>query len=101
MSFLGIGLPEIVVIVLVAVLVLGPERFPEVAVQVAKLIKMLRGYATNTTSQLRAELLELTREYEDVRKELQEFRESVRGDVTAIGKELDRVISEAQPLRLA
>ncbi len=43
MNFLGIGLPEIVLISLIAVVVLGPERFPEAAVQVARAIKCLRG----------------------------------------------------------
>ena len=49
MNFLGIGMAEIVLIALIAVVVLGPERFPEVAVQVARAIKWLRGYATENT----------------------------------------------------
>lgn len=96
MNFLGIGLPEIALVVIIAVIVLGPERFPQAAVQVARMIKTLRGYATSTTSQLRAELGELTKEYEEVRRELQDFRQSVRKDVSAIGQELDRVVSETQ-----
>ena len=77
MNFFGIGPLELVVVVVIAVVVLGPERIPEVAVQLAKAVRYLRGYATSATSQMRTELDELTREYEQVRRELQEFRQSV------------------------
>lgn len=98
MNFLGVGLPEILLVAIIAVIVLGPERLPQAAVQVARAIRYLRGYANSTTAQLRAELGDLTREYEDVRRELQEFRQSVRKDVSAIGQELDRVVAETQPI---
>ena len=74
MNFLGIGLPEIVLIEIIAIIVVGPQRLPEVAIQIARAIRYLRGYATDATAQIRAELAELTKEYDQVRKELQEFR---------------------------
>jgi len=63
MDFLGIGLPELIIILIVAVIVVGPKRLPEVAVQIARAIRQLRGYATDVTAQMRSELDELTREY--------------------------------------
>jgi sec-independent protein translocase protein TatB len=83
MNFFGVGPLELALIIIVAVIFLGPERIPEAAVQVARAIKFLRGYATDTTSQLRRELEELTREYEDVRRELTDFRRAVRSDIEA------------------
>jgi len=70
MNFLGIGLPEIVLILVIAVIIVGPQRLPELAVQLARAIRFLRGYATDATAQIRAELDELTKEYDQVRKEL-------------------------------
>ena len=101
MDFLGIGLPELVVVLIIAVIVVGPKRVPEVAVQLARLIRRLRGYATDVTSQMRSELDELTREYEQVRKELNEFRDStardvnrVTGEVNRAARDVDRTVRE-------
>lgn len=98
MNFFGVGPLEIAVVMVVAVVVLGPERIPEVAVQLARAVKFLRGYATDATAELRGELAELTREYEDVRKELTEFRETVRKDMTTVTDEVGRMMEQAQPI---
>ena len=95
MDFLGIGLPELIVVLLIAVIVVGPKRLPEVAVQLARAIRQLRGYATDVTSQMRAELDELTREYEQVRQELREFRDSATKEVRSVTAEMDRAMHEA------
>ena len=95
MDFLGIGMPELIVVLIIAVVVVGPKRLPEVAVQLARLIRQLRGYATDVTSQMRSELDELTREYEQVRKDLQEFRESATREVHSVIGEVDRATREA------
>jgi Tat protein translocase TatB subunit len=97
MNFLGIGLPEIVLISLIAVVVLGPERFPEAAVQVARAIKWLRGYATENTRDLRNEFAELTREYEEMRVELDEVRRSVSSGISLASQELTKVVEETKP----
>src|SRR3989304_5360243 len=98
MTPFGIGLPEIVLIAVIAVIVVGPQRLPEVAVQLARAIRYLRGYATDATAQIRAELDELTKEYDQVRKELQEFRQEVGKDVAAVTKQVERTLQESQPV---
>jgi Tat protein translocase TatB subunit len=95
MDFLGIGLPEIILILIVALIVVGPKRLPEVAVQIARLIRQLRGYATDVTAQMRSELDELTREYEQVRRELREFRQVAAKDLDSVSREVDRTVREA------
>lgn len=94
MDFLGIGLPEIIIILIVAVIVVGPKRLPEVAVQIARAIRHLRGYATDVTAQMRSELDELTREYEEVRKELREFRAAAARDLDSVSREVDRTVRD-------
>ena len=95
MDFLGIGMPELIVVLIIAVVVVGPKRLPEVAVQLARIVRQLRGYATDVTSQMRAELDELTREYEQVRTELREFRDSATKEVRSVTAEMDRAMREA------
>lgn len=97
MSFFGIGPLEITLVAIIAIIVLGPERFPAVAVQVARAIKFLRGYATDTTAELRAEFQELTREYESLKGELAEVRGSMSKSAASITAELQRAKSEALP----
>lgn len=52
----GIGLPEMMVIAVVAMLVFGPDKLPDLARQAGKAVRQLRGYANNARDELRAEL---------------------------------------------
>ena len=52
----GIGLPELVVIMVVAVVVFGPDRLPEFARQAGRFMRSLRNLAQNAQTQLRDEL---------------------------------------------
>ena len=85
---------EMALVAVIAVVVLGPQRFPEFAVQVARAIKFLRGYANDATSELRSEFQELTREYEEMRKELDEVRSSVAKDAGSVTQELTKASGE-------
>jgi sec-independent protein translocase protein TatB len=53
---LGISGNEFVVLLVVAAVVLGPERLPDYAQQLARLIRELRRMARGATEQVRAEL---------------------------------------------
>jgi sec-independent protein translocase protein TatB len=52
----GIGLQELAVIAFVAVLVIGPEKMPDLAKQAAQLLRQLRRMANNARDELREEL---------------------------------------------
>lgn len=52
----GIGLPELAVIALVAMIVLGPDRLPDVARQAGQMIRQVRRMARNARDDLREEL---------------------------------------------
>ncbi|MDT9594909.1 sec-independent translocase [Nocardioides zeae] len=52
----GIGLPELAVIALVAMIVLGPDRLPQVAKQAGQMIRQVRRMANNARDDLRDEL---------------------------------------------
>jgi len=97
MNFFGVGPLEFALVAIIAVIVLGPERFPAAAVQVARAIKFLRGYANDATSDLRQEFQELTREYESLRGELAEIRGSVTKDASKLADEITRAAAEAKP----
>jgi sec-independent protein translocase protein TatB len=51
-----IGLPEFVVLALLALIVFGPDRLPTMAMQAAKMLKALRAKASAATADLTAGL---------------------------------------------
>ena len=52
----GIGLPELMVIAIVAVVVFGPDRLPDLAKQAGRFVRQVRNLAQSAQSQLREEL---------------------------------------------
>jgi sec-independent protein translocase protein TatB len=52
----NVGIPEMMVLGLVALLVFGPNRLPKVAADAAKMIRQLRSMADNALSDVKNEL---------------------------------------------
>jgi len=52
----GVGLPELMVIVVVAVVVFGPDKLPEYARQAGRLVRQFRDFARAAQDQIREEL---------------------------------------------
>ena len=52
----GIGLPELAVIIVVAVVVFGPDRLPEFARQAGRLVRQLRQFTQSARDDIRSEL---------------------------------------------
>ena len=74
------GSQELLVIALVALFVLGPERLPEVARAAAKLLTRIRNYGVTASKELRgvADLSDIEREITDLRRELDRTRTDLR-----------------------
>ncbi len=52
----GVGLPELAVIVVVALIVFGPDRLPDYARQAGRMVRQLRQFAQSAQEDLRKEL---------------------------------------------
>jgi sec-independent protein translocase protein TatB len=68
-SILGIGGNELIVIVLLAAIVLGPERLARSAREIGKFVKNVKSYMTSLSGELQSELKVLD-EIEKVKKDL-------------------------------
>lgn len=67
-SFLGIGIPEVLLIIVLALVVLGPERLPGVAKEIVKGFFRLRNLSKDLTGQLEQELgMEELKELNDLK----------------------------------
>jgi sec-independent protein translocase protein TatA len=91
----GIGLPELVVILAVALIVLGPQRLPEVARMLGRAYGQLRRASEEFQNTIRQDLAALERQEDANRNKAiaQEIRErcaDVEDVQTAIIQERDR-----------
>jgi sec-independent protein translocase protein TatB len=79
------GPQELLIIAVVALLVFGPDRLPEVARNAAKWINRIRSETTRSVEELKraAELEGLDREWKDVSAELRGARDDLRRPFTA------------------
>jgi len=59
MNFLGVGLPEMLVIFAVALLVFGPRKLPEIGRTLAKTLRSLQDASREFEAQLNREVQEL------------------------------------------
>ena len=70
MDILGVGGPELFVILILAVVVLGPERLARVARQVGRLVRDVKAYFNTFSDELKTEL-EVLDDLKEVKTDLQ------------------------------
>ena len=87
--FSSIGWPEIFVIVLLGIIVIGPERLPEVIKDVRAAIYAARKAINNAKAELNGEMGSITSEFDDIRGPLTQAAQWTRlGPKGAITKAL-------------
>ncbi len=81
MDILGIGLPELIVIILLALIFLGPDELPKLAKQSAKLVAEIKQMTDEVNSEIKKETAELDKalpaEYKEAKQALQETAATV------------------------
>jgi sec-independent protein translocase protein TatB len=80
MDFLGIGPLEIALVALIAFIVLGPDRIPEVMRQLGKWTRQLREFTNNITRDYGSDIQQLTGEISALQEE---FR-SIQREITQV-----------------
>ena len=88
--FSNIGITELVVILLLALLVVGPERLPEMGRRLAEILRDLRKAYDNLTNELGPEL-------QSMQQTTRELRESVES-VTSIPQDMVKSVVDAADL---
>ena len=68
-----IGLSELLVIFVVALLVLGPDKLPEAMKDLARLIRKIKAWWNDTTYDIRREI-----EMEELKDELSKYKEEMK-----------------------
>jgi sec-independent protein translocase protein TatB len=96
MQFLGIGLPELLLILILTVIVVGPERLPEVAAQLARFIRQAQAYANYVRKDFNEVIGELEKEVGTNREDLKTIAEAFRRDTSSVFEEIDKAGKEVQ-----
>lgn len=106
MELLGVGMAEAFVVLVISLIVVGPQRFPEIARQGGRYFRMARRYAAEVTADVRGAMAELEAEVEEQREELKAAQEDIssgistsieetRSDLRSIGQETQDALSDA------
>lgn len=78
---LGVGPSEMVLVAIIALVVIGPEKFPEVAKIVLRTFRDVRGYMDDVKGELRRELQPLKKEIDQVsRQNPEDLIEAITGE---------------------
>ena len=94
------GFSELIVIGIVLLVVVGPERLPKVARTAGHLLGRVQRYVTDVKSDIQREmqLEELKKLQEQVKHQAQELESSVRSGMAGVESEVDRTAGELRSI---
>ena len=108
MNFLGVGPAELLVILVVALIFVGPERLPRLAADIARTIRELRKYTSSIAAEFTEVIEDIERETKDDRSQWKEIGEGLTDatksvatalrDARAEGLRIDDVPGKARAL---
>ncbi|MEA3345125.1 MAG: TatA/E family twin arginine-targeting protein translocase [Chloroflexota bacterium] len=85
MGFFGIGVPELLVILVIALIFFGPRRLPEIGRSIGEAVRDFRRMSAGFGS-----------EWEELSKELEETKSEAERGVREMGAELEELEDEVQ-----
>src|SRR3972149_4107340 len=88
MDLLGIGYQEIVLVLLLMLVVVGPERLPAVAYQIGRAVRTLQQYARAVRDEFGDEIGHIEEQYKTVKGEIDTTRTTLRQEQAKFETEL-------------
>ncbi|MGH2633815.1 MAG: Sec-independent protein translocase protein TatB [Tepidiformaceae bacterium] len=98
MEFLGIGYQEVLLILVLLLVFVGPERLPGMAYQIGKAVRTMQEYARQVRDEFSDEFTYIEEQYKTVKGEVDSTREIMRSESAKMNAEMREV---TQPIRLA
>jgi sec-independent protein translocase protein TatB len=95
MQMFGVGILELIVILMLIVIVVGPDRMPQVAADLARWIRQARAYSRHLMGDFNAVVSDLEKEANINRDDWKEITSVVSRNTGEIGKELQRAFKDA------
>lgn len=88
MEFLGVGYQEVLLILVLTLVVVGPERMPAVAYQIGKAVRQLQRYARAVRDEFSDEIGYIEEQYRTVKGEVDTARGAIREESSRLAKEM-------------
>lgn len=98
MEFLGVGYQELLLVLILMLVVVGPERLPAMAYQIGRAVRTLQQYARAVRNEFSDEIGYVEEQYKTLRGEVDATRLSLRDEQAKMNAE---VRDATEPLRLA
>lgn len=90
----GVGPLEMLVIAVLALIFIGPERLPRVIGQTLKTIRELRQYATGFQEEFREDFRQMREELESFQRDVTQSVEEMSREVEEVSREVDQLATE-------
>ncbi len=92
------GFSELIVVAVVMLIVVGPERLPKVARTAGHLLGRLQRYVSDVKSDIQREmqLEDLKKLQQQVEEQARELESSMRGQVAAVESDLNNTVAEVK-----
>jgi TatA/E family protein of Tat protein translocase len=95
MDFFGIGTLEIILILIVGLLIFGPQKLPHMARDISKAFRSFKKASMDITAEIEKELDDVKKEVKDINSE--KDLEDVKRGLAHFKKELEDIKSEKAP----
>jgi sec-independent protein translocase protein TatB len=95
-EFLGVGYQELLLILVLMLVVVGPERLPGMAYQIGRAVRTMQNYARQVRDEFGDEIGYIEEQYRTVKGEVDSTRQSLREQQTQLNEEFR---TATEPLR--
>lgn len=102
MEFLGIGYQEILLVFVLMLVFVGPERMPRVAYQIGRAVREMQKYARAVRDEFSEEIEYLETQYREVEAEMKQAQASLKAESARFDQEMrdatssiDRAVKDA------
>lgn len=98
MDILGVGFPELILILIIAMMVFGPRRLPEIAAKAGKIVRDLRSMSQGLLIEWQREITVASRldDLEETRRELAELKEELGATQREIGQQARKDVKQLE-----
>ena len=96
MEIFGVGILEVMAVMLLMAIVFGPDRLPEIAKQFGRAVREMREYARDFRDEYLTDFEEVREEYLEVRYELEQTDTEFREEMKELDQELRTTVRDAE-----
>lgn len=94
MEFLGIGYQELLLVLVLLLVVVGPERLPAMAYQIGRAVRTMQTYARAVRDEFKDEIDYLDDQYRTIKGEVDTMNATMRQEQAKLNAELNATTKE-------